>query len=261
MKIRGVFGFLVLAVSILILGTPLIQAETLEVVVLTLPEQVQIQSGSMLLGEIGELQGPKDLVAQVAAVNAGTAPVAGSSRRLTKGQIEVRLRQAGIDLSKVQFEGFEVVTVHGATRETTGKAPVATGLDIYEVVVVARDLPRGEILQKSDLVVEERELRASQVDGRSLGEFVGLRTTRALSSGTMLTSLNVEIVPTIERGNQVTIVVQTPSLLVTAPGIARGVGNVGEVIAVENTLSKQVVYGEIIDSETVQVNIRGSVAP
>ena len=85
MKIRGVFGFLVLAVSILILGTPLIQAETLEVVVLTLPEQVQIQSGSMLLGEIGELQGPNDLVAQVAAVNAGTAPLAGSSRRLTKG--------------------------------------------------------------------------------------------------------------------------------------------------------------------------------
>lgn len=263
MKYKGVLLFLVLAVSMLILGTPLVQAEESEVVIFTLPEKVQIQgSGGMLLGKIGELTGPADLVAEVAQVNAGAAPVAGSSRRLTKGQIQVRLRQAGIDVSKVEFQGSEVVQIHNSALGQEGKAPVTTTLVAsYEVVVVVRDLARGEILQKSDLATEERELRSNQVDGRELSEFVGLRTTRTLNAGTVLTNLNVEIVPTIERGNQITIIVQTPALLVTAPGIARGSGNLGEVIAVENTLSKQVVYGEIVDSETVMVNIRGSVAP
>lgn len=258
MKLRGVFGTVVLALSILLFNTPLVQAVDLEIVVLTLPEQAQIQGSSIFLGEIGELTGPADLVEQVAAVNAGTAPVAGSSRRLTKGQIEVRLRQAGIDLSKVEFHGSEIVMVHGAMRETTSSPPTLTGTNIYEVVVVVRDVHRGEVLQKTDLAVEEREIRGTQVDGRALKEFVGLRATRFLSSGTVLTALNVEVVPTIERGALVTIVVRTPSLVVTAPGVARGTGGVGEVIAVENTLSKQVVYGEIVDAETVQVNIRGS---
>lgn len=261
MKLRGVLGILVLAFSMLILGTPLVQATDSEVVILTLPEQAQVQGSIILLGDIGEIRGPVDLAAQIAAVNAGTAPVAGSSRRLTKGQIEVRLRQAGIDLSKVEFRGSEIVQVYGATKSEAAKIPTATGLSTYEVVVVVRDMARGEVLQRADLAVEERELRGAQVDGRTLKEFEGLRTTRSLSAGTVLTALNVEIVPTIERGAQVTIVVKTSSLIVTAPGVARGTGNVGEVIPVENSLSKQVVYGEIIDGEIVQVNIRGSGTP
>lgn len=262
MKVRGVLIFLVLAVSVLILGTPLAEAEELEIVVLTLPESVQLQGSSgMLLGEIGKLEGPEELVALVAQVTAGTAPIAGSSRRLTKAQIQVRLRQAGLDVNKVEFKGPEVVQVYGIPRDQGTKAPVVTGNTSYEVVVLVRDLARGEILKKSDLVLEERELRPNQVDDRDLEDFIGLRTTRTLTAGSVLNNLNVEIVPTIERGSQVLIIVQTPALVVTAPGIARGTGNLGEVIAVENTLSKQVVYGEIVDSETVMVNVRGSVAP
>ena len=89
---------LVLAfLSVFLLGTLAVCSAAEERVIITLPESVNVQGSELLLGTIAELSGPEELVSKVAAVNAGAAPIAGSSRRLTRGQIEVRLRQGGID--------------------------------------------------------------------------------------------------------------------------------------------------------------------
>lgn len=264
MDVRAIARTLLLILlSTLVFGGPMVQAEeATEKVVLLLPETVQVRGSAMILGEIAKVSGPPGLASQVAAVNAGAAPRAGSSRRLTKGQIEVRLRQAGLDLNKVEFQGAETIQVfglaagtppQGATSSTTTSSPVPS----YEVVVARRELARGEILTANDLSLEEREFRNAQPDPRRLEDFVGLRTTRHVLPGTILNHLNAEAVPVIERGAKVTIIVRTAGLAVTAPGVARASGAVGDVIPVENSLSKQVVYGEILDSATVEVRIGG----
>lgn len=235
-----------------------------ERVIITLPESVNVQGSELLLGTIAEISGPEDMVSKVAAINAGAAPVSGSSRRLTKGQIEVRLRQGGLDLKKIEFQGSTTVQVYGVDFAAVGSAAVEqseAGFPIYEVVVAAADLPRGHVLTREDLSVESQEFRSGQPDPRTVEQFLGLRTKRHVLSGSPLTTLNVETVPVIERGAAVTIIVQTSSLVVSAPGIARGTGGVGEVIPVENTLSRQVVSGEIIDGQTVRVNLRGPGTP
>ncbi|NMB21551.1 MAG: flagellar basal body P-ring formation protein FlgA [Firmicutes bacterium] len=261
---RQVLWMLVLTfLGSLALGSYIVRAAEQEKVVILLPESVNIQGPDLLLGKIATITGPEELVSQVEAINAGAAPLSGNSRRLTKAQIEVRLRQGGLDLKKIEFKGASTVQVYGVASAPVGTTVNQTeaGFPIYEVVVAVVDLPRGHVISPADITVEEQEFRSGQPDLRTVEEFVGLRTTRHILSGSPLTTLNVEVIPIIERGAQVTILVQTGSLVVTAPGIARGSGGVGEVISVENTLSRQMVLGEIIDAQTVQVNMRGFNTP
>lgn len=49
--------------------------------------------------------------------------------------------------------------------------------------------------------------------------------------------------------------------MVTAQGIARQSGGLGDLIEVENALSKQKVLGEIIDANTVEVNVKEAGTP
>ena len=247
----------------LALGSFIVRGAEQKKVVVLLPESVNVQGPDLLLGNIATITGPEEMVRQVAAINAGASPISGSSRRLTKGQIEVRIRQGGLDLKGIEFQGAQTVQVYGVVP-----VPAATmvdqaepGFPIYEVVVAAADLPRGHVISPVDVMVESQEFRSGQPDLRTVEEFVGLRTSRHVLSGSPLTALNIEVVPIIERGAHVTILVQTGSLVVTAPGIARGSGGLGELISVENTLSRQVILGEIIDAQTVQVNMRGAKSP
>ena len=137
----------------------------------------------------------------------------------------------------------------------------AQSQQFYQVVVVTRDVSRGEILTPSDLQMEEREARGTLRDVGQIEDFVGLRAVRTLSAGTVLTAQAVEMVPTVERGAQVWIVAVANSIHVSVQGTARSSGNVGDIIPVENSSSRQIVYGEIVDEETVMVNIRGSSTP
>ncbi len=263
-KIMKLWGFkrVILVLIGLLFAISACGATELEQVILNLSENAEVQGQWILLGEIAEITGPKELVAEVSKVNAGAAPRPGSSRRLTKGQIEVRLRQAGIDVKKVEFAGPLEVQIFGRNerKEQNTKAE-ENGILLHDVVVAARDLRRGDIITAEDLKIAKVELRNAKPDGRGIEELIGLRAKRTILQDTAFTSLNVEPIPVIERGDNVTIVVYTGSLVVTAPGVAKGTGGIGETVSVENSLSKQIVQAEIIDKETVQVNMRGSGTP
>lgn len=246
--------------SLLILATPAAGATGEERVILTLPETASVEGRTLILGEILEIEGPSELAAEVAAVNAGAAPSAGNSRLLTKGQIEVRLRQARLDLGLIEFQGAATVTVYGASQ----RAGQPSGEDMAEttnrIVVAARDLARGEIITAADLEYEERKSRTSSAV-HSLEELIGLRTTRYIRSGTEMTLSGVEQIPAVDRGSPVQIIVHTEGVSVSAPGTARAAGALGEIIPVENSLSRKIIYGKIIAADTVEVDIRGSYAP
>lgn len=230
--------------------------------VVFLPETANVSGKDLLLGEVAELEGPPELVQQLAEVVVGTAPSLGSSRVLLRGHIEVRLRHAGLHPSLVEFQGAESVRVFRVPAAAAASLREdGEGRPVQGVVVAARDLKRGEILSADDLRLELREVRGAALESRSLEDFVGLRTTRMVPAGTALTQLHVEVVPLIERGDAVTILVHTGSVTVTAPGVARQSGGLGDLIEVENTLSRQRVAGEIVDAHTVQVHTKGAAMP
>ncbi len=247
--------------SLLILALPAAGADRAERVVITLPESATSEGKWLILGDIVEIGGgPPELVAEAAAVNAGAAPGVGTSRQLTKGQIEVRIRQARLDLSLIEFRGATAVTVFGGAAgggsDSKGDGVKAEA----EIVVAARDLARGEILTAADLVYEAKENHSASAvyNGETL---LGLRTTRHIRAGSEITLVAVEQIPAVDRGAAVIIVARTGTMSVSAPGTARAAGQLGEVIPVENSLSRKVVYGKIIAADTVEVDIRGSSTP
>lgn len=239
-----------------------------------LSDQAWVEGRDILLGEIASFDGPDEFVSRLQAVNVGQAPLPGSSRRVTIGHIEVRLRQVGIKPSDVEFEGNSQVEVRvRQVQPQLQPEPPFQGAELileqqaeepremYQVVTVNRDIARGDILAKSDLQIETREVRGYIRDAGEVGDFLGKRATRYLPSGTSLTATAVEVPPVVERGGRVWIVAQQGTVRVSAPGVARSDGGLGEVIQVENTTSRQVIYAEVIDSETVQVSVRGESSP
>ncbi|HHT42203.1 MAG TPA: flagellar basal body P-ring formation protein FlgA [Firmicutes bacterium] len=258
----GRLGVWALAALLVLLGSSAAWGAEPGKAVIVLPENATVQRAELLLGEIAEISGPAELVEQLAQISAGTSPQPGSSRNLTRGHIEVRLRHGGVDPRLVEFQGADSVRVFRVLPSAPeGTIQQEDGIPVYEVVVAARDLQRGEIIALSDLAVEEREPRGGRLDTRSPQDFVGLRTTRTILAGTPLSDLNVETVPLVERGDAVTLLVRTGNVVVTAQGIARQSGGLGDLIEVENALSKQKVLGEIIDANTVEVNVKEAGTP
>ncbi|HHY10546.1 MAG TPA: hypothetical protein GX528_08275 [Firmicutes bacterium] len=154
MKTRRI---LILLLCLFFLGRPhLTKAEDLEKIAVTLPENAVVAGTRLFLGEIAEISGEGELAAQVKEANVGTAPRPGDWRRLTKGQIEVRLRQAGLDLKKIEFLGTQAVRVYGLAEDM----PSAENNDppALQVIVLQRDVSRGEILTAADLAAEEKEI-------------------------------------------------------------------------------------------------------
>ncbi len=241
----------VLWLCILLLPAPVI-AETHSRGLIELHGEAWVDGRTVSLGDIARLEGEAELVMALAQVNVGSAPSPGSSRRLTVGQIEVRLRQAGIDPRDVEFTGApEVIIYRGEAAPADQKE---AGLP---VVVAARDIPRLHIISRDDLEIRYEPRPGAAWNSGDVDEFIGKRATRHFAMGAILTLSGVEVPPLVERGSAVLIVTEVGGVRVSAPGIARAAGGLGDIIPVENTTSKQVVYGEIIDAETVRVTVGG----
>ncbi len=196
----------------------------------------------------------------------GIAPLPGSSRRLTKGQIEVRLRQAGFDPRQLNIIGATEVRVtrvvpdSGDVSNKVEKVAAIIGdndLNTYQVVVPIRNIARHELIDQGDLALEKREGRTTPSNLASIEDLVGKRATRQLIAGNPLTLSAGEVPPVIDRLDQVTIIAQIGQIQVTALGQARQSGIKGDIIPVENLNSKRIVYGKIINSESVIVEIGG----
>jgi flagella basal body P-ring formation protein FlgA len=86
-----------------------------------------------------------------------------------------------------------------------------------------------------------------------MADVVGKRMKHAVKAGTVLLANMVEEPPLIEKGDRVTVVAQSPCLIVTVPGIAQGKGGAGDYIRVRNSMSKKDIVGCIIDASTVRV--------
>lgn len=223
-----------------------------------LKEVVYLTGRDVYLEDIATFDGEDaSHVEALQQVNVGRAPLIGATRRLTIGQIEVRLRQAGIHTSTVEFVGPTQVEIIGQTTQGTQEdaTPSASG---HLVLVATRTIARGEILSQEDLVFEFRDRPAVTTSFGEIVDYVGKRAVRTLTEGSVVSPAAVEIPPVIERGDRVTIVVRVGLVTVTAPGVARSAGGLGETIPVENSVSGKVVYGLVVSASLVEVVVGGT---
>lgn len=123
------------------------------------------------------------------------------------------------------------------------------------VVVAARPLSRGMVVQVEDVELLERDL-AGMRSGyyTDLSEVVGKQVSRTASMGATITTLMVKSPREIKRGQQISLVAESNGLKVQMMGKALADGVSGERIQVRNLSTKKVVEGTVQSSSTVQIS-------
>lgn len=238
-----------------------------------LKAEAQVSGENVLLGEIATISGDSELVSTLEEVVVATAPLAGYARRLTKGHIEVRLRQAGISPRELEFAGasnIQIVREVEKVEPVEEKPELAADSSLLDTespqvaqvaVVTTRNVARGEVLGESDLNLMELERRRVAGDPGEISDYVGLQAVRNLSEGSVVTSNAVAAPIVVQRGDRIQIIARVGAIEVRSAGVARESGALGDIILVENTTSRKRLSAQILDSDTVNANILGVDSP
>jgi len=196
-------------------------------------------------------------------VTAEIPPTPGTTRTIQVENLDPRLR---LHACPEDLETFFPPGVRGGANRTVGvrcQGPkpwtvYVTARISYRgrVLVAARGLPRGTVVQASDLVVQERGLQGGPLDYLTQAQqAVGMRTTSALRPGTLIKQGRLEEVPVVARGQRVWLIAQSSNLRVRTVGTALQDGTVGALIRVENTSSGKIVEGVVARQGIVRISL------
>ncbi|HWR44356.1 flagellar basal body P-ring formation chaperone FlgA [Sporomusa sp.] len=127
----------------------------------------------------------------------------------------------------------------------------------YEQVAIASRAMAGRDLITADSIAFERRDIGRMPPGyfTDLNKILGLSVKRQMPPGTAITDSVLEKPVLIKRGKTIRVVAQIGGIEVTVPGISMQSGSEGQFIRVQNTNSKKVVTGRVVDETTVLVHI------
>ncbi len=131
---------------------------------------------------------------------------------------------------------------------------------LKDVLVAAQTLDRHEVIAEDDVLLALRNVGGSLARSSFFSreaELVGMRAKRMIRAGTALTADMVEGTPIINRGDVVTIIIESRSFTITTQGKAREAGARHQMIRVTNTSSMKEITAEVIDEKLVRVTFAG----
>ncbi|WP_163834428.1 flagellar basal body P-ring formation chaperone FlgA [Spartinivicinus ruber] len=134
---------------------------------------------------------------------------------------------------------------------------IAAQVKLYRQVVAAnRTLPKGQVINPSDLMRLEKDigkLRGSYYTDPS--RLIGKVITRQLKMGQPITKSHITQATAIKKGTQVAIHANTSNFSVLAKGVALSDGKPGQLIKVRNIRSKRVIQAVVKDAYTVEATL------
>ncbi len=122
----------------------------------------------------------------------------------------------------------------------------------YNVVVSSRSLPMGHIITRSDVRIAYKN-KADKRAVTELADVVGSQVRRPISKGSTVKRDYLKNPSIVKKGDKVILIASRGGLKVTVKGIARGGGEIGEVVKVENLRSGEYVEAEIIGPSMARV--------
>lgn len=124
---------------------------------------------------------------------------------------------------------------------------------ITAVVAAAADLERGSLLSATDLQLIERDLGGLRDPYRDPAELLGKKLKRPVRAGEILLPTMVDIPAVIKRGDVVSMQLRGAGFSLSAQGIARQDGLVGETILVRNSNSRRDISCQVTGPGQVNV--------
>ncbi|HEY3329106.1 MAG TPA: flagella basal body P-ring formation protein FlgA [Capsulimonadaceae bacterium] len=188
-------------------------------IVVTLKPSASVNAESFTLADIAEIKAPATAVAALGAATIGRTPLEGASRTITKGDVCLKLRQAGFDPSTIRFVGTETLTIT--------KAPV-------EAVQTA---PSG-----------------NQVATTTAGTVLKTSATGTISTSAASNAAIVPVKPLVTKaGDPVCVQYVDGPVFLTVQGVLVTSAGVGDTVTVRTNFSQRMLRGTLVDSQTVRL--------
>lgn len=125
------------------------------------------------------------------------------------------------------------------------------------VFVPARNINKGEIISDADLkkiMVRRNRIKDANITAKD--KLVNKEAKRMLKTGKMILNTEVGDKILIKKGDYVTAIYQTAKMQITTRAQAQEDGSKNDRIELQNPKSKKAIFGTVIDSETVQIEIQ-----
>ncbi len=159
--------------------------------------------------------------------------------------------------NKKPLGAFSLLAVVTRDNEVISRGQLRVSIRKFQSVMVAQ-----ERIKRHDLI-EEKEFVLKRMDVTSLRQqpvseavmLAGHRARLSIRKDQIITTELIEQVPDIEVGHEVTIILHTDLLEITAPGRAMQSGSKGTVIRVKNNATGKVVLARVVDRKSVKVDI------
>lgn len=135
------------------------------------------------------------------------------------------------------------------------KLGVVCRLELFADIVVAKTtVRRGSVITREMLDIVRREVTLPADDfSTEIAQVTGQQAKRTIRARGLLRKSDLEPVPTIRSGEIVMIVADNGNIKITARGIAKSDGAMGETIPVLSLRSNKKIHGRVIGDGTVQV--------
>ena len=111
----------------------------------------------------------------------------------------------------------------------------------------------NQLTEENVFIARRETTRIRGMAFSSINDLKGMTTTTSVQPHTILTDYMVETPPTMKQGSIVKLIVKKSGFKIVTKGLAQQTGYKGEVIKVKNLDSKKMLYGKIINSDSVQV--------
>jgi flagella basal body P-ring formation protein FlgA len=201
-----------------------------------------------------------DCVARKLAVRAGDVVVALDKVGAALADCDAAAEVLGVkptrELKALGGISFSV-TVQSGEREIRAIVSADVSLNM-DVVVAARDISAGDVLDEAAVSVQHISISANPADYfTSVSSLDGFKATKTVAAGQAVTAAAVEQPVLVKRNDVVKVFVRVAGSDIVVETTARAdkEGRKGEFINVTNTISKQTFSAQIIGQGQVQVTV------
>ncbi len=171
------------------------------------------------------------------------------------GRVEMKAEAAG----GIRFNAptTVVVAINVDGRPITSVSLRYTVKAYQQVVVAARNIAARETITADSVRLERRDVGRISGYLSDTDKVIGQTARQPISAGTPLSESVVNKPVVVKRGAGVNIVARTGEMTVSASGMALQDGREGEIIRVQNLVSKRVLNARVVNANTVEVIIYG----
>jgi len=124
---------------------------------------------------------------------------------------------------------------------------------IAEVATAAAMLQKGDILTENSVVLQSQDIGSLDKPFMATSEVIGKQVARTVIAGTPLKPEHLILPAVIKEGEMVKILARNETMQLSASGLSRTDGRLGEIIAVKNISSNKMIHARVAGPGIVTV--------